>query len=538
MATYGKKRQVEEIIKCGKDPIYFFNTYVKIQHPTRGLVPFDTFPFQDDCVQDFIDHKFNIILKSRQLGISTLSAAYAVWLSLFYKEQSILIIATKQKVAQNIIRKVKTILSNIPSWLYITKVVGNNKQEVEFSNGSIIKAVPTSDDAGRSEALSLLIIDEAAFIKNFDTLWTGLYSTLSTGGRAIILSTPNGVGGKYHELYSHAEAGLNDFNPIKLPWDVHPERDAEWLLKEKRNMSEKQLAQELMCDFLASGDTFLGGDDIKWVASMIKPPLQRMGPANNVWIWSLPLTEHKYVLSADVSRGDAVDFSTFTIIDTSVGEVAAEYKGKIRPDLFAELIDKVGRKYNNALACPENNTYGYAVCMKLKELDYPRMYYQNNKGAFIGDYIPPQDLSKAGFQTNGSSRGKILGKLEEVIRNKRLKIYSSRFLDELKTFIWHNDKAQSMRGKNDDLIISTAIASWLYDGSSDHSQSSNVLNQSMLAAMGKSNTEFSSPQPKGSRKTPWNPFVPIAPSEQDHVGSSDKTKREVKMANDLSWLLS
>ena len=190
MATYGKKRQVEEIIKCGKDPIYFFNTYVKIQHPTRGLVPFDTFPFQDDCVQDFIDHKFNIILKSRQLGISTLSAAYAVWLSLFYKEQSILIIATKQKVAQNIIRKVKTILSNIPSWLYITKVVGNNKQEVEFSNGSIIKAVPTSDDAGRSEALSLLIIDEAAFIKNFDTLWTGLYSTLSTGGRAIILSTP------------------------------------------------------------------------------------------------------------------------------------------------------------------------------------------------------------------------------------------------------------------------------------------------------------------------------------------------------------
>ena len=100
-------------------------------------------------------------------------------------------------------------------------------------------------------------MDEAAFIRNFDELWMGLYSTLSTGGRAIVLSTPNGVGDKYHELCTGAENGENEFNFIKLLWDVHPERDTSWFELETKNMSRKQIAQELMCDFAASGDTFL-----------------------------------------------------------------------------------------------------------------------------------------------------------------------------------------------------------------------------------------------------------------------------------------
>ena len=209
-----KKGQVTEIIKCGKDPVYFMNKYLKIQHPLRGLIPFKTFPFQDDCVKDFNDNRFNIILKSRQLGLSTLVAAYAVWQACFYKEKNILIIATKLAVAQNFIRKVKTYLKSMPNWLLVPTIVANNKQQVEFSNGSQIKAVPTSEDAGRSEALSLLIVDEAAFVRNFDELWMGLYPTLSTGGRAILLSTPNGVGGQYHEIYTKATREENEFNPI------------------------------------------------------------------------------------------------------------------------------------------------------------------------------------------------------------------------------------------------------------------------------------------------------------------------------------
>ena len=108
MAPVNKKRQVNEIIKCGKDPSYFLNKYVKIQHPQRGTIPFKTYQFQDDCLKDFVDHRFNVILKSRQLGLSTLSAAYAAWLAIFYKDKNVLVIATKLSVAMNFIKKVKT----------------------------------------------------------------------------------------------------------------------------------------------------------------------------------------------------------------------------------------------------------------------------------------------------------------------------------------------------------------------------------------------------------------------------------------------
>mgnify|MGYP002840144747 FL=1 len=157
-----------------------------------------------------------------------------------YKDKSILVIATKLAVAQNFIKKVKTALSGIPKWLWITDIVSKNTQGIEFSNGSVIKAVPTSEDAGRSEALSLLIVDEAAFIRNFDELWKGLYPTLSTGGRAIIVSTPNGSGGQYYDLYMASQDDQNEFHSIKLPWDVHPERGDEWFEKECRNLTKYQ----------------------------------------------------------------------------------------------------------------------------------------------------------------------------------------------------------------------------------------------------------------------------------------------------------
>ena len=287
MSAISKQKQIKEIVKCGKDPVYFINKYVKIQHPTQGLIPFNTYFFQDDCLSDFVEHRFNIILKSRQLGISTLTACYAVWLACFYRDKNILVIATKLAVAQNFIKKVKTALRSMPNWLMVPELTSANKQGVEFSNGSSIKAIPTSDDAGRSEALSLLIVDEAAFIRNFSELWMGLYSTLSTGGRAVVLSTPNGVGDKYHELCTHAENGENEFNFIKLLWDVHPERSDEWFNTETKNMSQKQIAQELMCDFAASGDTFLSSNELEKISMQTQTPLERWGPNMCVWVWKI-----------------------------------------------------------------------------------------------------------------------------------------------------------------------------------------------------------------------------------------------------------
>ena len=476
-----KQAQIKEIIKCGKDPTYFFNKYVKIQHPTQGSIPFKTYDFQDRCVDDFRKHRFNIVLKSRQLGLSTITAAYAMWMVLFHKDKNVLVIATKLAVAQNFIRKCKFLLASCPKWLILPQIVKNNSQALEFNNGSQIKAIPTSEDAGRSEALSLLIVDEAAFVRNFDTLWTGLYPTLSTGGEAIVLSTPNGVGGQYYDLWVYAEKGENIFNPIKLPWDVHPDRDDAWFEAETKNMSQKQIAQELLCDFAASGETFLRVEDIEYIREWIRTPIDRWGADMGVWVWDYPLKEKKYVISADVSRGDAGDYSTFHVIDTEASQIVAEYQGKLPPDRFAQLLAEAGQRYNDALLCPENNSYGYAVIMKLNELDYRNLYFQNDKDRYNYMY-GDKDIGKIGFQTNSKTRSQILTKLEEVLRTKQVKIRSSRLYEELKTFVWKNGKAQAMRGQNDDLIMALAIGVWLYDTSPQLSKTGTDLNKSMLAA--------------------------------------------------------
>ena len=539
MATKNKSRQVTEIIKCGKDPTYFFNNYLKIQHPVKGLISFDTFAFQDDCVQDFIDHRFNIVLKSRQLGMSTLSAAYAVWMAIFQRDKNILIIATKLSVAQNFISKVKTMIKSLPKWLVLPQITANNKQLIEFSHGSTIKAIPTSDDAGRSEALSLLIIDEAAFVRNFDELWMGLYPTISTGGRVIILSTPNGVGGQYYKLYTDAEAGLNEFNAIKIPWDAHPERDLKWFQETTKNLTDRQISQEYLCDFASSGENFLADEDIEWIRAAIKAPKQRLGADMNVWVWKESLSEHKYIVSADISRGDSKDYSTFHIIDVDESEVVAEYKGKIPPDRFAELLDKFGRMYNNALMCPENNSYGYATVLKLKELNYPTMYYRKRKSVYIGNYVPSDNNDVAGFTTSGKTRTLILSKLEEVIRNKSIKIYSSRFYDELKTFIWKGQKAQAMKGYNDDLVMSMAIGTWLFDTSSEYSKDSSTLNQAMLAGMSKRSTKYEDlpsaitdgrPHSSTSRKPNADPGA------KKSEGSSS-WKKNINISKEYDWLI-
>jgi len=534
MAVSNKKKQVKEIVKCGKEPLYFINRYVKIQHPERGTISFNTYPFQDTCVDNFLDSRFNVIVKSRQLGLSTLVAAYAVWLAIFYKDKNVLVIATKLAVAMNFIKKVKVAINGLPPWLMIPEIVGNNKQSIEFNNGSTIKAIPTSDDAGRSEALSLLIIDEAAFVRNFDDLWMGLYPTLSTGGRAIVLSTPNGVGGQYYDLYMKAESGENDFRPTKLQWDVHPERDNDWFKAESKNMNEKQIAQELMCDFAAAGDTFLSPADIDYIRKCVKSPIERWGPDQAAWVWKYPLSEKKYLISADVARGDGNDYSTFIVFDIQSCEIVCDFKTKIPPDSFATVLAEAGRRYNNAVLVPESNTYGYAVLMKLQELKYPAIYFAKEKDKFAVMY-GDGNIGKAGFSTQGPSRVKILTKLEEVIRNKQLMIHSSRIYEELKTFIWKGSKPQAMRGKNDDLVMALAIGCWLFDTSTGHSKQSADLNAAMLAAMGINKTKVEGLMDHDLKNAQrLNPFKPIILSGEQ---PNQENSSEGSPLTDFSWLL-
>ena len=487
-----KKEMMTEIVRAGKDPVYFSNKFAKISHPMHGLIPFDMYRFQEDALRDFKKHRFNIILKARQLGISTTVASYVCWLMLFHRDKNILVVATKLGTAANLVKKAKAIYKNLPAWLKIATIEIDNRNSFELSNGSQVKASSTSGDAGRSEALSLLVVDEAAIVEGLDEMWAGLYPTLSTGGTCIALSTPYGVGNWFHKNYVEAEEGKNDFNPIKLPWNVHPERDQAWFAKETRNMSKREIAQELECNFNASGETVVHGDDLKRILENVVDPKYKTGFDRNYWIWEPPEAGREYIAVADVARGDGSDYSVCQILDLQTMRQVAEYQGKITPDMFAPLLGNMATEYNDALLVIENNSLGIGVISRLEEIGYGNIYYSVRSTHEYVDQATAEAIGGvAGFTMSMKTRPLVIAKFEEFVRNKLITINSMRLANEVKTFIWHNGRPQAMRGYNDDLVIAACIGCWVRDTALTVNKREIEYKKAMIGGISVSNNTFS-----------------------------------------------
>ena len=469
------KKQLKEAIKreyakCATDPVYFLGKYGIIQHPVRGKVNFNLYDFQEKSLESFMKHDYNIVLKARQLGLSTLTAGYALWMMTFQQDKNILVIATKQETAKNLVTKVRVMHANLPGWLK-QPCVEDNKLSLRYKNGSQIKAVASSEESGRSEALSLLIIDEAAFIDKIDTIWGAAQQTLATGGRALVISTPNGVGNFFHKTWIGAEDGTNDFNFIKLHWSVHPERGQEWRDEQDKLLGPSLAAQECDCDFITSGRGVIDGlllENLK--ESSVREPMEKRGIDSNYWIWQPPNYTKNYVVSADVSRGDGTDYSAFHIIDVESLEQVAEYKGKISTQDFGNMLVNVASEYNNALLVVENNNIGWAAIQQVIDREYPNLFYTSKDLQYVdvqhqmtNKYRSQERNMVPGFSTTSKTRPLIVAKLEEMFREESVVVHSQRLIDELFVFIYNGNRAEAMTGYNDDLVMSFAIALWVRD---------------------------------------------------------------------------
>lgn len=499
---------LKEIYKCGKNPAYFINSYCKINHPQRGLVSFKTWEFQDKLLDDYVDYDMNIILKSRQLGISTLTAAYCAWLMLFHRSKNIIVVATQFSVAQNLVIKVKEIIKNLeqtsPFLLELANIDIDNRTSFKLSNGSQIKAFATNQTVGRSEAASLVVLDEAAHIEGLDELWTALEPTMAAGGRCIALSSPNGHGNWFYNNYKSAEQGNSDFHPTKLMWWVHPERGplfkdakgnitSDWWEKVKKKTSRRQRAQEYECAFNASGETVIDPEDIMHIEeNTIEEPKFRIGFDRNLWVWKNYESGKNYMIVADTARGDGADFSSFHVLEVESMEQVAEYHGQLSTDMFARLLADTGRDYGNALIVPENNSLGHEVCNKLIEFEYQNIYF-HTKGTheFVEHHKALYaDNIVTGFTTSLKTRPLIVAKLEEYVRNDLLVIRSKRTVDEFRTFIWKNSRPEAQQGKNDDLVIPLAIGCWIRDTIYEKNQKDVAFKRVSLMTMKRANTKL------------------------------------------------
>ena len=466
MSQQIKKIIAQEYIKCAKDPAYFMKKYCHIQHPTRGRILFNLYPFQEKVLHLFRDKQNLITLKSRQLGISTLAAGYSLWLMLFHKDKNILALATTQATARNLVTKVIFMYDELPKWLKLPHVE-KNKLSLRLKNGSKVQAKSSSPDAARSEAVSLLLMDEAAFIDNVDETFTAAQQTLATGGQCMALSTPNGIGNWFHQTWAKAEPGENSFTPVRLPWTVHPERNQVWRDQQDADLGPRMAGQECDCDFLASGDTVFEPDDMLFLEqTTITDPLERRGVDGNLWIWEPADYTKDYMIVADVARGDSTDYSAFHVFDIESCTQVAEYKGKISPKDFGNVLTGISAEYNEALLVVENANIGWATIEQIMEREYRNLYYSpRNHMDTVESYMSKyeRDQLVPGFTMSARTRPLVIAKMMEYVRDRSVTIQSKRLLEEMRVFVWLNGKAQAQIKYNDDLVMSCATALYVRD---------------------------------------------------------------------------
>jgi hypothetical protein len=528
-----RTEQLIEYAKIIKDTPYALRTYLQtFDNTQKKYVPMDLFEDQIQLIKDYEDYNENITRKYRQAGVTTVTAA---WLSKKLQlakpdnPERVLLIANKRDTAVEMANKVRHFLEQWPDWLNVGfSPDKNSESRFRLNNGCEVKAVATSADALRGYTPTILVFDEAAYIEAGDDFWAASMASLSTGGKIILISTPNGYDPIYYGVYDQALRGINDFHITDLRWFKDPRytKDLHWVkcqdichymlnreqynddevvlhdfdMKEYNKLLEdgykpfsswfesmskkfkydrRKIAQELECDFLGSGDGVIPGDIQENIAkNMIREPIEKYMQAT-FWQWKEPIIGHRYIMGVDVSRGDSEDFSAISIIDFDDREQVAEYIGKIPPDDLAAVAYKWAILYGNAFIVTDiTGGMGVATSRKLTELNYKNVYVEGVNTQNIWDYNAKAMEKIPGLNFN-NKRTQIVAAFEEQLR-KGFIVRSARLLNELNTFVYMNGRPDHMKGAHDDAIMGMSMALYAADVSFNLLQKNENANKAML----------------------------------------------------------
>lgn len=438
--------QVQTYLRYANDPVAFIREQCKITHPVLGKIPFKLFLFQIALLKVYVTRRFSITLKPRQMGISTLVAAYALWLALFHPYKVISMISIKETIAKNLLRKIKFMYENMDDWLRMEVAVDTSVRWA-LVNGSEINVESATENAGRSEALSCLIMDEVAFQRYASGIWASAQPTLSTGGQAILLSTAFGVGNFFHNEYVNAIQGLNGFYPVRLKWQMHPQRNENWYLQQLLTLGKKRVAQEIDCDFLQSGYTVFDMGKIRAIEDRLleigQPIYETLGGSLKQYLAYDPAKS--YTIGGDVASGRARDFSSFSIIDENGLEHAC-FKGKMGVTEFGNLLMKWGAKYGYATLAPETNSLGEGIIGNAQMEGYPNIYNDVRKVLKTDEYAYDESTTYGWFTTS-KSRPAIISGMDDDLNDDKVELLNPFFVEEANTFIYNSNNRPVALGK-------------------------------------------------------------------------------------------
>ena len=458
---------VEELVDAFS---YFCTNYWFIRHPERGRIKFEMRVAQRATAEAWLTNRYSIVLKARQIGFSTLASAYVFWVTFFWGDRFVVMLSRTEREAAKLLQKTKYGYKMLPSWMVQRgpTVVSDNQLKMVFSNESAIESLPSGNDPARGESVYLVVIDEMAFLPNSDEAWASIEPIADVGGRVICLSTANGEGNIFHQLWVGSQTGANRFVGVFFPWSAS-DRDDDWYEAKRRELPDWQLAQEYPSDpeeaFIRSGRPVFDLEVLR--AIELSPPhqgylqdLQERGAYDFIEdggplsIWEFPDPECMYVVGADVAEGlGHGDYSTAHVINANTGEVCAHWHGHIDPDLYGlDVLAQLGWYYNYALLGVENNNHGLTTLKALQRTGYRNLYRQRRLGQ-----RNPQATEILGWRTTAASKPLAIDELNAALRNNEIALCCERTIAELRTFV--REANGKMHGSpHDDRVISLAIA--------------------------------------------------------------------------------
>jgi len=455
--------QVQEFIKCKGDPVYFARNYIKIVSLDEGLVPFDLYDFQEEMVRCFHKNRFNIAKLPRQTGKSTTVISYLLHYIIFNDNVNIGILANKATTSRELLSRLQLAYENLPRWMQ-HGILAWNKGNVELENGSKILAASTSSSAVRGMSFNIIFLDEFAFVPNHiaEQFFSSVYPTISSGKstKVIIISTPNGMN-MFYKLWHDAERGKNEYTTTEVHWSQVPGRDASWKEQTIANTSQRQFTQEFECEFLGSVDTLIAPSKLRTM--VYEDPLERK---NGLDVYQLPITDHEYVMTVDVSRGVSNDYSAFVVVDitTIPYKVVAKYKNNnIKPLLFPNIIHPVAISYNHAFVlCEVNDIGGQVADIMQFDLEYDNLLMcamRGRAGQIVGQGFSHK--SQLGIKMTSTVKKTGCSNLKALIEDDKLLISDYEIIAEMTTFIQKKQSFEAEEGCNDDLAMCLVIFAWL-----------------------------------------------------------------------------
>ena len=467
------EQQILEIAKCAHPvtgPQYFMDNYFYIQHPTKGSMQYHPWDYQKRLIDTYHNYRYSISLMPRQTGKSTSAAGYLLWYAMFMPDSTILVAAHKYLGAQEIMQRVRYAYENCPDFIR-AGVVSYNKGSIDFDNGSRIVAQTTTENTGRGMSISLLYMDEFAFVRPSiaTEFWTAIAPTLSTGGKCIITSTPNSDEDQFAQIWRQASkcvdefgnetaVGTNGFKSYRSAWQEHPDRDDAWAEQMRSQLGEERFRREMECEFLIFDETLINSIHLLEMAGI--EPLEKQGQVR--W-YKKPQKDCTYIVALDPSLGTGGDPSAIQIIEIpslmQVGEwqhnkTPVQAQVRLLREITTYIVDAIGNN-NDVYYSVENNTLGEAALVAIAETGE-----ENIPGIFLSEPRRPgsSNIYRKGFNNSNKSKLAACAKFKQLIETKKLKVASKNLISEMKTFVAHGASYAAKLGETDDLVMSMLLA--------------------------------------------------------------------------------